>query len=48
MNHVVAYFGPKECLSKQKLYLCYKMEKPRKLTMRQYVGLVRDLNSRMV
>ena len=25
MNHVVAYFGPKECLSKQKRYLCYKM-----------------------
>ena len=21
MNHVVAYFGPKECLSKQKRYL---------------------------
>ena len=25
----------------------YKMEKPRKLTTRQYVGLVCDLNSRM-
>ena len=50
MNHVVTYFGPKECLSKQKRYLrylCYKMIKPRKLTTRQYVGLVRDLNSRM-
>ena len=47
MNHVVAYFGPKECLSNQKRYLQYKMEKPRKLTTRQYVGLVRDLNSRM-
>ena len=47
MKHVVAYFGPKEFLSKQKHYLCYKMEKPRKLTTRQYVGLVRDLNSRM-
>ena len=47
MNHVVTYFGPKECLSKQKLYLRYKMIKPRKLTTRQYVGLVRDLNSRM-
>ena len=47
MNHVVAYFGPKECLSKQKRYLRYKMEKPLKLTMRQYVGLVRDLNAKM-
>ena len=47
MNHVVNYFGPKECLSKQKIYLRYKMEKPRKLTTRQYVGLVCDLNSRM-
>ena len=47
MNHVVAYFGPIECLSKQKRYLCYKMEKPRKLTTRQYVGLVRDLNASM-
>ena len=47
MNHVVAYFGPKECLSKQKHYLRYKMEKPRKLTTRQYVGLVRDLNASM-
>ena len=47
MNHVVTYFGPKECLSKQKRYLRYKMIKPRKLNMRQYVGLVRDLNSRM-
>ena len=47
MNHVVAYFGPKDCLSKQKRYLGYKMEKPRKLTTRQYVGLVCDLNSKM-
>ena len=47
MNHVVSYFGPNECLSKQKRYLRYKMTKPRKLTTRQYVGLVRDLNSRM-
>ena len=47
MNHVVTYFGPNECLSKQKRYLRYKMNKPRNLTMRQYVGLVRDLNSRM-
>ena len=47
MNHVVAYFGPKDCLSKQKFYLCKKMEKPHKLATRQYVGLVRDLNSMM-
>ena len=47
MNHVVTYFGPKECLSKQKHYLRYKMIKPHRLTTRQYVGLVRDLNSRM-
>ena len=47
MNHVVAYFGPKEYLSKQKRYLPYKMEKPRKLTTRQHAGLVCDLNSRM-
>ena len=47
MNHVVAYFGPKECLSKQKRYLRYNMEKPHKLTTRQYVGLVHDLKSRM-
>ena len=33
--------------SKQKRYLCHKMEKPRKLNTRQYVGLVCDLNSRM-
>ena len=47
MNHVVCYFGPNECLSKQKRYLRYKMAKPRMLTKRQYVVLVRDLNSRM-
>ena len=47
MNHVVTYFGPKECLSKQKCYLRYKMIKPRRLTTKQYVGLVHDLNSRM-
>ena len=47
LNHVVSYFGPNECLSKQKRYLRYNMTKPRKLTTRQYVGLVRDLNSRM-
>ena len=47
MNHVVRYFGPNECLSKQKRYLRYKMVKPRMLTTRQYVGLVRDLNPRM-
>ena len=42
INHVVTYFGPKECLSKQKRYLRYKMTKSRKLTTRQYVGLVRE------
>ena len=47
MNHVVSHFVPKECLSKHKRYLRYKMIKHRWLTMRQYVGLVRDLNSRM-
>ena len=47
MNHVVTYFGTKECFSKQKQYIRYKMEKPRKLTTRKYVGLVRDLNSRI-
>ena len=40
MNHVVTYFGPTECFSKQKRYLRYKMTKPCKLTTRQYVGLV--------
>ena len=44
MNHVVTYFGPKECLSEQKRYLRYKMIKPHRLTTRQYVGLVHDLN----
>ena len=47
MDHVVTYFGPKYCLYNQKHYIRYKMEKPRKLTKRQYVGLVRDLNSSM-
>ena len=47
MNHVVTYFGPKECLSKHKHCLRYKMINPRRLTTRQYVGLFRDLNSRM-
>ena len=47
MNHDVTYFGPKECLSKQKRYTHYKMNEPRKLTTRQCVGLVRDINSRM-
>ena len=47
MNHVVTYFGPKVCLSKQKRYLRYKMTKPCKLTKRQYVVMVLDLNSRM-
>ena len=47
MNHVVTYFGPKKCLSKQKRYLRYKMIKPRRLTTRRYVGLIRDLDSSM-
>ena len=47
LNHIVSYFGSNECLSKKKRYLRYKITKPRKLTTRQYVGLVRDLNSRM-
>ena len=47
MNHVVTYFGPKDFLSKQKRYLRYKMIKPRRLTTRQYMVLVRDLNSSM-
>ena len=47
MDHVVTYFVPKECLSKQKRYMRYEMEKPQKLTTRQYVGLVRDINSIM-
>ena len=47
MNHVVAYFGSKECLSKHKCYIRYKMEKPCKLTTKKYVGLVRDIYSRM-
>ena len=47
MNHVVAYFDPIECLYKQKHYLRYNIEKPHKLNTRQYVGLGRDLNSRM-
>ena len=47
MNHVVTYFGPKERLSKQKYYIHYKMEEPRNLTTRQYVGFVWDLNARM-
>ena len=47
MNPVGTYFGPKECLSKKKRYLRFKMIKPRSLITRQNVGLVRDLNSRM-
>ena len=44
INHVVVYFGPKECLFKDKRYIRYKMEKTRKLTTRKYVVLVRDIN----
>ena len=42
-----AAYGPNNCLSKQKRYLRYRLSKPRELTTRQYVGLVRDLNSSM-
>ena len=44
MDHVVTYFGPIECLSKQKHCTRYKIEKSLKLTTRQYVELVRDIN----
>ena len=37
MNHVVTYFGPKECISKQKRYIRLKIEKPCYLTKKQYV-----------
>ena len=47
MDHVVTYFGPKERIYEQKCYIRCKMKKTRKLTTRQYVVLVRDLNSRM-
>ena len=47
MHHVVTYFGPKECLSKHKRYLSYKTIKTCRLTTRQYVGFVRNLNLRM-
>ena len=47
LNRIVSYFGPTECLSKQKRYLRYRLSKPRELTTRQYVRLVCDLNSRM-
>ena len=47
MDHAVAYFGPEQCLSKQKRYIRYKMEKQHKLNTRQYIGLVCDVNSRM-
>ena len=46
-NHVVSYFGPNKCLSKQKRYMRYRLTKPRDMTTRQYVGFVRDLNSRL-
>ena len=47
MNHFVAYFVPKECLSNKKIYIRYKIKKHCKLATRQYVGLVCDLNARM-
>ena len=47
MNHVVSYFGPKDCLSNQKRYIRSKLDKPCKFTTRQYVGFFCDQNSRM-
>ena len=47
MDHFVTYFCPKQCLSKHKRYICYKMDKPHNLTTREYLGLVCNLNSRM-
>ena len=47
MDNVVKFFWPKECLSKQKRYIGYRMKKPQNPSTRQYVGLVCDLNSRM-
>ena len=47
MDYVVTYFYPTECLSKQNRYIRYTMDKPQKLTTRQYVGMVHDLNLRM-
>ena len=47
MDPVVTYFGPKECVSKQKRYIRYKMEKTHEYATRQYVVLVYDLNIRM-
>ena len=47
IDHVVTCFGPNEYVSKQKLYIRYKMVKPQKLTIIKYVGLVCNLNSRM-
>ena len=40
MNHVVTYFGPKECLSKQKRYLSYKMTNPTYCLVVSLRGLV--------
>ena len=40
MNHVVTYFGPKECLSKQKRYLRYKMTNPTYCLVVRLRGLV--------
>ena len=47
MDHGVTYFGPKECLSKQKRYIRYKMDKTCNPATRKYVGLDRDINSGM-
>ena len=45
MDHFVAYFVPKEFLSKKKRYIRSNMNKPQKLTTRKYVGLFHELNS---
>ena len=47
MDHVVAYFGQKECLSKQNNYTHNKIEQHSNITTRQYVGLVHDFSSIM-
>ena len=39
MYHVATYFGPKECLSKQKRYIRYKMEKNSKAHYKTVCGI---------
>jgi hypothetical protein len=47
LNELVKFFSPRECLRKERRYMRYHLRKPRQLTTRQYVGSVRDFNSRM-